>query len=76
LAAVQFDNQLMFDTAEVRYEISYWYLTPELDADQRPISQKPPELALRFRHFSPQAAGAIENYGVSRRFGAHFSSTL
>jgi len=53
LAAVQLDNKSMFDTAEVRDEISYRHLTPELDADHSPIAEEPPELALSVSHFSP-----------------------
>jgi hypothetical protein len=72
LIAIQLDNQTTVEAAEVRDEISYWHLTPELNAHEGPISKKSPELALGFCHFSPEVTAAIEKYRFDWRFGPHF----
>jgi len=74
LSAVQFNNQSMLETAEVGDKISDRHLSPELDADQGPISEDAPELELSVGHFPPHGACTIKNYGIGWRLLSHHSN--
>jgi hypothetical protein len=59
LAAIQFNHELRFMTAEVGDEITYRKLTPEMEAVQSPGAESVPQFRFCISLLAAQSAGAL-----------------